>query len=109
MPKKVCLYYHIGECLGYCENKNIDTTNLKQELLSILNGNTKLLIDKINEKIKINSENLNFEVCKELVDELEYINQVFSSQNVELSDNSNKDIFNSFGTITSFGIMLLFE
>ena len=29
MPKKVCLYYHIGECLGYCENKNIDTTNLK--------------------------------------------------------------------------------
>ena len=22
-PKKVCLYYHIGECLGYCEKKVI--------------------------------------------------------------------------------------
>ena len=96
MPKKVCLYYHIGECLGYCENKNIDITNLKQELLSILNGNTKLLINKINEKIEINSKNLNFEVCKELVEELEYIKQVFSNQNVELSDNSNKDIFNYY-------------
>jgi len=21
MPKNVCLYYHIGECLGYCEKK----------------------------------------------------------------------------------------
>ena len=62
MPKKVCLYYHIGECLGYCEHKDIDITPLKNEILSILNGNDKLLIDKINEKIKINSENLNYEV-----------------------------------------------
>ena len=108
MPKKVCLYYHIGECLGYCENKNIDTTNLKQELLSILNGNTKLLIEKINEKIQINSENLNFEVCKELVDELEYIKQVFSSQNVELSDNSNKDIFNYYYDISYISIVTFF-
>ena len=108
MPKKVCLYYHIGECLGYCENKNIDTTNLKQELLSILNGNTKLLIDKINEKIKINSDNLNFEVCKELVDELEYIKQVFSSQNVELSDNSNKDIFNYYYDNSYISIVTFF-
>ena len=26
-PKKVCLYYHIGECLGYCQ-KNIDEVKL---------------------------------------------------------------------------------
>lgn len=108
MPKKVCLYYHIGECLGYCENKNIDITNLKQELLSILNGNTKLLIDKINEKIEINSKNLNFEVCKELVDELDYIKQVFSNQNVELSDNSNKDIFNYYYDNSYLSIVTFF-
>ena len=108
MPKKVCLYYHIGECLGYCENKNIDTTNLKKELLSILNGNTKLLINKINEKIEINSNNLNFEVCKELVEELEYIKQVFSSQNVELSDNSDKDIFNYYYENSYLSIVTFF-
>ena len=24
MPKRVCLYYHINECLGYCEHKDIN-------------------------------------------------------------------------------------
>lgn len=96
MPDKVCLYYHIKECLGYCENKNIDTTNIKKEIISILNGNDKLLIDKINEKIKVNSDSLNFEVCAELVNELNYVNQVFSTQNVELSSNLNADIFNYY-------------
>src|SRR5574344_2693354 len=35
MPKKVCLYYHIGECLGYCEEKDIDIAPMKNEILSI--------------------------------------------------------------------------
>ena len=94
MPKKVCLYYHIGECLGYCEHKDIDITNIKNEILSILNGNDKLLIDKINEKIKINSDNLNFEVCKTLVEDLEYIKLLFNNQHVEISDTKDRDIFN---------------
>ena len=34
MPKKVCLYYHIGECLGYCEYKDIDISSMKNEILS---------------------------------------------------------------------------
>ena len=96
MPKKACLYYHIGECLGYCIHKDIDIGPIKNEILSILNGNDKLLIDKINEKIKINSEALNFEVCKSLVEELEYIKQIFNTQHVELSDNKDRDIFNFY-------------
>ena len=82
MPKKVCLYYHIGECLGYCEHKDIDISSMKNEILSILNGNDKLLIDKINEKIELNSQNLNFEVCKTLVEELKYIELLFNNQHV---------------------------
>ncbi len=96
MPKKVCLYYHIGECLGYCENKNIDITSMKNEILSILNGNDKLLIDKIKEKIQVNSDNMNYEVCKSLMEELEYIKQVFNTQHVEISDSKDRDIFNFY-------------
>mgnify|MGYP002562360038 FL=1 len=54
MPKHVCLYYHIGECLGYCE-KNVNLDKLKEmehEILAFLRGNDKILIDKINAKIK---------------------------------------------------------
>ena len=109
MPKKVCLYYHIGECLGYCEEKDIDITPLKNEILSILNGNDKLLIDKINEKIKVNSENLNYEVCKELVDELGYINTVFSNQSiVELDDNINRDVINYYFDNGYISIVIFF-
>ncbi|NLC48277.1 MAG: excinuclease ABC subunit C [Tenericutes bacterium] len=108
MPKKVSLYYHISECLGYCEYKNIDISEMKNEILSILNGNDKLLIDKINEKIKINSESLNFEVCKELVEELDYINIIFQNQHVELSDNINRDIFNYYYKNSYLSIVIFF-
>lgn len=96
MPKKECLYYHIGECLGYCINKNIDTTNLCNEIINILNGHDEILINKINEKIKINSENLNYEVALELKQELDYIKVVFERQKVELNDGINRDIFNYY-------------
>ena len=108
MPKKVCLYYHIGQCLGYCENKNIDITDMKNEILSILNGNDKLLIDKINEKIKVNSDALNFEVCSALVEDLNYIKQVFSTQHVEISDSTNRDIFNYYYDNSYVSIVCMF-
>ena len=76
MPKKVCLYYHIGECLGYCE-KNInkeDFEKMEQEILAFLRGNGDILKNKILEKIKTYSENLNFEMALELKKELDYIN-----------------------------------
>ncbi len=109
MPKKVCLYYHIGECLGYCEHKDIDISNIKEEILDILNGNDKLLIDKINEKINSNSEALNFEVCKELMEELGYIKLIFKNQNiVELSRDINADIINYYFENGYISIVIFF-
>ena len=107
-PKKVCLYYHIGECLGYCVNKDINITPMINEILSILNGNDKLLIDKINEKIKINSDLLNYEVCKSLVEELEYVKQVFNIQHVEISDSTDRDIFNYYFDNSYVSIVCMF-
>lgn len=109
IPKKVCLYYHIHECLGYCEYKNIDDSNIKNEILSILNGNDKLLIEKIKEKIELNSANLNFEICKELTEELGYINTVFKSQSiVELDDNTNRDVINYYYDNSYISVVIFF-
>jgi excinuclease ABC subunit C len=94
MPKKVCLYYHIGECLGFCQNNvNKDSlSKMEADILGFLRGNDKILIDKIMEKIKIFSDNLNFEAALELKKELEYINAVLDKQKVELHDYINRDV-----------------
>ena len=98
MPKNVCLYYHIGECLGYCE-KNInqeDLQKMEEEILGFLNGNGDIIKNKILEKINFYSEQLNYEAAKELHDELNYINIVLEKQKVELKDLTNRDVINYY-------------
>lgn len=93
--KELCLYYHIGECLGYC-SKKLDQAKvdaMEHEILSFLRGNDKILKDKIMEKINTYSENLNFELANELKSELEYINIISEKQRVDLSDFINRDVF----------------
>ena len=93
-PKKVCLYYHIGECLGYCEKKydQKKLDNMEKEILSFLNGNDNVLTDRILKKIEEYSENLNYEMALSLKQELDYINIILSKQKVELHDLVNRDI-----------------
>lgn len=97
-PKNVCLYYHIGECLGYCCKKIEQETiqKMEQEILSFLRGNDTILKDKLLEKIQMYSENLNFEMALELKKELEYINIIMVKQKVELHDFVNRDVINYF-------------
>ena len=93
--KELCLYYHIGECLGYC-SKELNQSKvemMEKDILSFLRGNDKILKDKIMEKIKNYSDNLNYELAQELKQELEYINIISEKQRVDLSDLVNRDVF----------------
>ena len=97
-PKKLCLYYHIGECLGYCVN-NVNQNELEKmenDILSFLRGNDKVLIDKIMDKINILSTNLNFEKALEFKNELDYIKVVLDKQKVELHDFVNRDVISYY-------------
>ena len=97
-PKKVCLFYHIGECLGYCIN-DIDQTKVNEmenELLSFLRGNDDILKQKLLTKIQMFSDKLNFEKALELKKELDYINVVLDKQKVELHDFINRDIISYY-------------
>lgn len=110
MPKHVCLYYHIGECLGYCE-KNIDQNKLSQmenDILAFLKGNDKILIDKIMEKIRVFSDNLNFEAANELKKELEYIKVILDKQRVELHDYINRDVVGYYYDEGIVSVQILF-
>lgn len=108
IPKKECLYYHIHECLGYCVHRDLDISEMKSEIISILNGNDTKLINKIKEKIEFHSSNLNYEQALELKKELDYIEVVFEHQKVELNDGVNRDIFNYYTNKGYISIQVFF-
>jgi len=98
MPKNVCLYYHIGECLGYCEKKVNEEKlkNMEEDIIKFLKGNEEIITNKLMERINFYSEQLNFEMAKELKNELDYIKVVMEKQRVELHDNVDRDIINYY-------------
>ena len=109
-PKEVCLYYHIGECLGYC-SKLIDQNKVKEmetEILSFLRGNDEVLRNRIMDKISKYSEALNFEMALELKKELEYIDIVLDKQKVELHDFVNRDVIAYYVNNGYLSIEILF-
>ena len=98
MDKKVCLYYHIGQCLGYCEKK-IDkeiVNSMISEVTSFLKGNYNDVKNKINELMINSSNNLNFERALEYKEMLEYIDKVLEKQKISLNDNISRDVINYY-------------
>lgn len=93
--KKPCLYYHIGQCLGYCTNSiskdKID--RMKNDIIKFLNGDHSLITKKINDEMLYESSLMHYEKAKELKDLLDYISITLTHQQVELKDNTNRDIF----------------
>lgn len=93
--KKPCLYFHIGECLGYCVN-TIDKAKVKEmcdDIIRFLKGDKSLITDKIKVEMEEESSKLNYEKAKELKELLDYINVTLTKQEVELKDNIDRDIF----------------
>lgn len=108
--KKVCLYYHIGECLGYCE-KEINEEVLKQmknEIISFLNGNHKIITDKLKQKMEEYANKLQFEKALEYKGLLDNVLITLEKQKVELDDNYNRDIIGYFTKNGYLSIHILF-
>ncbi len=98
MDKKVCLYYHIGQCLGYC-TKNVDTKKQDEminEVTSFLKGNYDDVRKKIESLMKDASNTLNFEKAIEYKEMLEYIDKVLEKQKISLNDNITRDVINYY-------------
>ena len=110
LGKKECLYYHIGECLGYCTNKVDEDKikSMKDEIISFLNGNHKIVTDKLKEKMDFYSNKLEFEKAIEYKELLDYINITLEKQKVELDDNVNRDVIGYYEKDNYLSISILF-
>lgn len=110
MPKKECLYYHIGECLGYCINKidNDTIKNMTEEITKFLKGDDSIVLNKIDIEMNNASIKLNFEKAKELKELKDFINITLRNQLIDLNDGLDRDIF-GYATYKGYiGIQVLF-
>ncbi len=110
LPKEPCLYYHIGECLGYCFKK-IDEElidNMEKDVISFLNGTSDHIKKILKEKIEFHSNNLNYEQAATLKEELNYMSIILDKQSVELSDLINRDVINYYNDDFYCSIIIFF-
>ena len=109
-PKKPCLYYHIGECLGYCAfdvpKEKIDS--MVNEIVSFFSGDYSIVTKKLEEEMYRESNFLHYEKAKELKDLLDSINITVAKQKVEINDKRNIDVFGYYEDKGYLAIQVLF-
>lgn len=95
LPDRVCLYYHLGQCLAPCvfdvpqqEYKKIVT-----DITRFLNGGYKEIKAELTEKMHAAAEALDFERAKEYRDKIAHIEITMEKQKMMSTDFTDRDIF----------------
>ncbi len=92
IPKKECLYYSMGQCLGPCiNNVDIDYSIYKSKITTFLNGDAKEILDELNEKMENASMNLEFEKAIEYRELINSIKETVSRQKITINDLTSRD------------------
>lgn len=95
LPDRVCLYYHIGQCLAPCikEIPEETYTEMVEEITRFLKGGHQEIKKDLEQKMIQASELLNFERAKELRDQIRHIETVMVKQKMMFQDSVDRDVF----------------
>ncbi len=92
--QRPCLNYYIGKCLGPCQG-NVNEKEYGEmidEIIMFLNGREDGLIDKIEEKMKKASRELDFESAAKYRDQINSLNIVLEKQKIVSTQIIDQDI-----------------
>ncbi|MFD1927228.1 excinuclease ABC subunit UvrC [Sporosarcina siberiensis] len=95
MPDRVCLYYHLGQCLGPCVY-DVSQETYKEMIDNIsrfLNGGYKKVKNELSVKMLAASEELEFERAQEFRDQIINIEKTMEKQTITMNDFTDRDIF----------------
>ncbi len=95
LKKKLCLYYHINQCLGPCE-KEYDLSiynTYRHEISKILKGNAQDIVKDLEVKMNEYAKNLQYEKAKEYKDLIDFLQQTVEKQKIVMNDFVDRDIF----------------
>jgi len=95
MPDRVCLYYHMGQCLAPCVYDVTKEQNeeMIQGITRFLNGGHEEIKRDLTAKMHAAAEELNFERAKELRDQIAHIEAVMEKQKITMADHVDRDVF----------------
>ncbi|MFC4711831.1 excinuclease ABC subunit UvrC [Planococcus dechangensis] len=95
MPDRVCLYYHLGQCLAPCV-KPVEKETYREMIDGItrfLNGGFREVKQDLVQKMSEAADNLEFERAKEYRDQISHIETVMEKQKMAMNDFTNRDVF----------------
>lgn len=95
LPKKECLYYHMGQCLAPCVNI-IDEqvyADMAQGIRKFLRGDVKEIVERLKAEMKEASEALQFEKAQEKLSLIQAIEHVTARQQIDFKDHKDRDVF----------------
>lgn len=94
MPKEVCLYYHMGQCLAPCEKdvEQAEYDRITQEITSFLSGGHEEIKKELQRKMQEAAEELYFERAKELRDQILNIDAIMEKQKITTADARDRDV-----------------
>lgn len=94
MPKQVCLYYHLGQCLAPCvyEVSAEENQRLVDEISRFLDGGHEQMKQQLTEKMLQAAEAMEFERAKEFRDQIKSIEAVMEKQKITFTDTVDRDI-----------------
>ena len=95
LPDKVCLYYHIGQCLAPCvyDVTEEQYKEMTQEITKFLNGGYEDIKKNLVKKMEEAAENLEFERAKEYRDHIAHIDATMEKQKMISTDFTDRDVF----------------
>ncbi len=95
MPKEVCLYYHMGQCLAPCVKEVPQSAyeQMTQEITSFLSGGHEEIKKELQRKMQEAAEDLYFERAKELRDQIINIDALMEKQKITTADAKDRDVF----------------
>lgn len=95
MPKEVCLYYHMGQCLAPCEKEVPKSAyeEITQNIAAFLGGGHEAVKKDLQQKMQEAAEELYFERAKELRDQIIHIDALMEKQKINTADTKDRDVF----------------
>ncbi len=95
LPDKVCLYYHMGQCVApreyTIEQKVYD--GMVGEISRFLNGGHTEIKRELKRKMESAAEELQFERAKEYRDQIVAIEALMEKQTINMADAMDRDVF----------------